>query len=619
MDGELAQYACDECRTRKVSCSRNYPDCQRCVSEGHACYYSRSGVIRRNRKKKETAKASRKSDTAIHRLPQERAVEDDQSTHERLRRLTGRDHAALRVLAPLFDEYFAAWQDASAFNQLREAAAKTYYLLNEHASRTWTAMLFTVLRKRRLPIASAFDEVREHLAAGNIHRVKDQSWLVMFYSVALSSRSEDATHPKDTKAKLKSNLWLAFNDVRLFIEPSLLNVQALIVLATQVDEYMTPSVCWMLVSKACTMIQTLGQIRRSHESSDQQKSYRILFWQLNYLDKTLALSLMKPPTIHTEATKAVPMPTLDQLAAAHHEPNESRVFDAHYTHQMYLLSEIMGEASRGLSTQARQGFDHELVSSNMDQLDKWYRKATEVLGAAASTEKPLLTADGQDSIEQGLINIRFLYYHMQILLTRGCKSRTLDGREPAENLLRRLKSIRLDQRSPSDLHIWQLLFCPFAAFQSLVGHVLMTSKMGACYDQNEQSLQVMELLPTFLEDLGKHTRNPLVRRLEVLACRFYAHAKAVFYSEELECARDDAHRDSQRSTTLAGSQRSGTDHDMGTQGFASVDSELDGYDMDWEPNLDDLLTWWTNDALIDGTFDWFGTVPTGFEESQPST
>ncbi|KAK4502302.1 hypothetical protein PRZ48_005727 [Zasmidium cellare] len=578
----------------------------KCVSEGHTCNYSRSGVIRRNRKKKETAKASGRNDNdADNRLPTQRTLEEDQSTHDRLRRLAGRDHAALRVLAPLFDEYFAVWQDASAFNQLREGAANTYFLFNEHGSRTWTDKLFTILRKLRLPIASASEEVRKQLAIGDIHSVRDQSWLVMFYSVALASRSEDVI-PGCTKAELKSNLWLAFNDVRLFIEPSLLNIQALIVLATQLDEYMTPSVCWMLVSKACTMIQALGQSqsRRVHDSSDQQKVYRALFWQLNFLDKSLALSLIKPPTIHPEAMKGVPMPTLDQLATAHHGPNEPRVFDAHYTHQMYKLSDVMGEASQWLSTQARHGFDHDVVSSNMERLDKWYHNATEVLGSAASTEKPLLNADGQDAIEQGLMNIRFLYYHLQILLTRGCKNRALDGRGPAENLLRRLKTIRLDRRSPSDLHIWQLLFCPFAAFQSLVGHVLMTSKMGECWDQNEQSLQAMELLPPFLEELGKHTRNPLVRRLEILACRFYAHAKAVLHSGELVCANACP-----RDESL----------DMHMQDFPSVNGDFNGPGIDSDPNLDDLLAWWTNDGLLDANFDWFGTFPMGSGDAQPST
>lgn len=203
----------------------------------------------------------------------------------------------------------------------------------------------------------------------------------MFYSVAWSEHdaaSDDDCQPGLTRAKLKSNLWLAFNDVQLFIEPSLLNVQALIVLATRAERIMAPTVSWMLVSKACTMMGAFGQTRRYHETSDHQKAYAMLFWQLNLLDKSLALCLMKPPTIHKDATKVVPMPTLDQLVPAHSEPNESRVFDAHYTYQMYLLSEIIGEASHWLSTQARLGFDHDVVSSNMKSLDEWFRKATEV-------------------------------------------------------------------------------------------------------------------------------------------------------------------------------------------------------------------------------------------------
>ena len=77
-DKSTEKYACDLCRSRKVmkamaafekfllttiqvTCSKERSGCQRCKSTGTTCAYSRSGVIRRNRKRK-VEKSDRDSD-----------------------------------------------------------------------------------------------------------------------------------------------------------------------------------------------------------------------------------------------------------------------------------------------------------------------------------------------------------------------------------------------------------------------------------------------------------------------------------------------------------------------------------------------------------------------------
>ncbi|KAK5119255.1 hypothetical protein LTR85_007869 [Meristemomyces frigidus] len=80
----------------------------------------------------------------------------------------------------------------------------------------------------------------------------------MFYSVALKTASSTDPSDESTKAKLRSNLWLAFNNVRILLEPSDTNMQALLILVSFAGDIMTPSLCWMLVTNACSMLQALG-------------------------------------------------------------------------------------------------------------------------------------------------------------------------------------------------------------------------------------------------------------------------------------------------------------------------------------------------------------------------
>jgi hypothetical protein len=218
-------------------------------------------------------------------------------------------------------------------------------------------------------------DVLDHIAASRPQQVKDPAWLVMFYSVAL--HFVNSTNPSDrsTLAKLRKNLWLAFQDVRLLLEPDLASIQALLIMACYAEESMSPSLCWALVTRACTMLQALGV---THWRLDQATRERrtLLFWRLHDLDNTLALMLCRPPTFHREMTAMIALPALDQLLPArpYQSPTRSAVlFDAHYTHQMFCLSRIKADVWYCL-----HGPDSTQATAIRDRLDSWYRQAKEV-------------------------------------------------------------------------------------------------------------------------------------------------------------------------------------------------------------------------------------------------
>lgn len=126
----------------QISCSRTRSGCQRCKDENAVCAYSRSGIIRRNRKRKHDGPElrARGSPSArsgdLHDGPQSQ----ENSTCQRLKLLAGKElsaHPSFKVLASLFDAYGAIWQDQSAFDDLAKNADSKYFPFADRAA-AWT-------------------------------------------------------------------------------------------------------------------------------------------------------------------------------------------------------------------------------------------------------------------------------------------------------------------------------------------------------------------------------------------------------------------------------------------------------------------------------------------------
>ena len=153
---------------------------------------------------------------------------------------------------------------------------------------------------------------------------------------------------------------------------------------------MTPSMCWSLVSKACTMLQALGITHWRLDSPTRQRRI-MLFWHLDVMDNALALILCRPPTFCREITATIPLPTLDQLLPSQsHYPSSGApaLFDAHYMNQMHLMSCVMADVWHCLYG-PNPGDGHSLK----ENLESWHREATEVAGIPSPIQGQLLTSD----------------------------------------------------------------------------------------------------------------------------------------------------------------------------------------------------------------------------------
>lgn len=194
-----------------------------------------------------------------------------------------------------------------------------------------------------------------------------------------------STAPEDisTKEKLRCNLWLAMNDVRLLLEPSEPNIQALALLATHVEEFTSPSLCWMLIANACRMLQALG-INLRHLSPETRQRRNMTFWYLNLVDKGLSIIFGRPPTFHRAMAKDVPLPTVAQLLPYNphseaHTGSGTRpgsLFGAHYIHQIMLLSHVIGDIWSCVYENATR--DEDAIQSVRRDLEAWHNAAKPV-------------------------------------------------------------------------------------------------------------------------------------------------------------------------------------------------------------------------------------------------
>lgn len=102
-------------------------------------------MIRRSRKRKdhsrpptrsrETRASTECSDSRqLHHLTSD---DGENTAHERLQRLVGKDHHSLRALGSLLEEYAVAWQGSSAFDRLAEGAVVDFFPFEDDQVRAW--------------------------------------------------------------------------------------------------------------------------------------------------------------------------------------------------------------------------------------------------------------------------------------------------------------------------------------------------------------------------------------------------------------------------------------------------------------------------------------------------
>lgn len=220
--------------------------------------------------------------------------------------------------------------------------------------------------------------------------------MIIFNCLLAADIPPDDPFTEGLRLKLRWNTWLALEDSCIFLEPSTVKIQALVLVACHGQDFATPSLSWNLVGHACRMAQALGlHMLGSTTNAEKQSSDHALclFWSLFMIDKSLSLAFGRPPFLPGLFYERVPVPGLDLLAKFKpHAPKaeqedaqenkEKDMFGAFYVLQSLKLARTMGAISDGL--QAGNGAmmkgdtSDRFITRHKEELDAWMRETFEV-------------------------------------------------------------------------------------------------------------------------------------------------------------------------------------------------------------------------------------------------
>lgn len=110
-------------------------------------------------------------------------------------------------------------------------------------------------------------------------------------------------------------MWLALNDSKLFLIPDLINIIALMTIASHGDDFATPNLSWILVGHACRLAQAINiQLPLGSEGEKESQLQRtFVFWSLFCMDKSVSLAFGRPCMLTGPLYETILLPERDGL------------------------------------------------------------------------------------------------------------------------------------------------------------------------------------------------------------------------------------------------------------------------------------------------------------------
>lgn len=229
------------------------------------------------------------------------------------------------------------------------------------------------LRDKEPLLSPAPPEVVRSLKASRQGDIQEKAWLVMYYCIIL--KVTDAVH---LKSQLRQELWASLGNISVLMKPSDANIQAILIVIGLVPDLIDPSLCWMLSSSACRMLQALG-VTHPRIDAQTREQRQLRFWQLNLVDKALAVIFGRSPIFPQRMGNEVDLPTLEQIrpSTQHRTLDGSKgYFASHLMYQKFLLSKVMADIWHclygGIESQDLE------IESIIANLESWYEQAHKV-------------------------------------------------------------------------------------------------------------------------------------------------------------------------------------------------------------------------------------------------
>lgn len=146
--------------------------------------------------------------------------------------------------------------------------------------------------------------------------VSHRGWVLLFnYLVLNASTKPPKLLSNDLQKQLRQNIWLALNDSKLFLIPDLINIIALMTIASHGDYFATPNLSWILVGHACRLAQAINiQLPLGSKGETESQLQRMfVFWSLFCMDKSVSLAFGRPCMLTGPLYETILLPERDDL------------------------------------------------------------------------------------------------------------------------------------------------------------------------------------------------------------------------------------------------------------------------------------------------------------------
>ncbi|KAL7944065.1 fungal-specific transcription factor domain-containing protein [Trichoderma barbatum] len=307
-------------------------------------------------------------------------------------------------------------------------------------------------------------------------RVPQRAWIVYVDFILLNLLQNDSSQA-DFVESLKKNTDMALNDCRIFLEPSEVNIQTLLLLGCHGEQYASPNLSWMLVGHACRQAQALGLHAIGRGGFKHQQRQLALFWSLFSVDKSCSLAFGRPMLLPTAMYENVPLPDFQYLLDYHpHRPqpvptqhdSSASKFGAHFFIQGMNLAKLTGAVLSLLASPGNVA-DHQALAA---QLQSWDSLTNELLLKDFNAESACSTVHQVQEMMIGVRAMRFQYLHILILVLRKDPSSRERRVQAARDAIMLLPDLVSNSSHVYNGLVWQLLYYPFTPFFTVFGHIM---------------------------------------------------------------------------------------------------------------------------------------------------
>ncbi|KAF4975331.1 hypothetical protein FZEAL_7864 [Fusarium zealandicum] len=567
----LARYACDHCRQRKLRCSRDLPKCNACEPWPGTCNYSREHAV--PNLKPAGSEASSTESISMLTLKAESIDQRLQKVEAAIQGLAVTVNKILEVVVPSKPTAHTPTATTATTKQIYPLSpykcekapelslgpSHSFSFLGEtpahieavvragtplahqsalselqHLSaslRTAKVDKEEIVQKFHVPLKAAGYQMiarfLEHAGLGDTffttpsdellrciifkpESVTQKAWVVYVNYMMLALISAEEQGEIIEAGRFRRNMRLALNDSAIFLEPRVINVQALTLLAVHGEDFASPNLSWMLIGHACRQAEALGLHAPGNPDFESRQRSLSLFWLLFAVDKSCSLAFGRSSFLPSTTYRDIPLPDFGYLVKSQphnvsspnkqHTPSKPSLFRAHLLLARMELAKLMGTILDLLTLGGSSALKEEMGT----QLSLWFHRTNRILAETMDAERLSSSPNQVQEMSLGISSMKFQYLHILILLYKGDPSYVSIRLDSAREAISLLPSMVSNWASVNNGMIWHLLYYPFIPFFVLFEHLVHEEASGVSTTQ--QDLHLLSTTVFYFESLRKQMR-----------------------------------------------------------------------------------------------------------------